>query len=200
MGAAFEADVVAALKAARERNPAEYQRYRKRVKDAGASVGELDRLVCASGGDGEEAPSRAEKLCFISPSLGPSLSTGRRVLDGALAKIKRHMAILNEHAVGAVLWAAHTHVYNVYAHTPRLLINAPEAECGKTLLLFHLVGALVPRPQAVELMKPAPFFRLAEEFKPCFLIDEVDVFIKEDSDLLAAINNGWEPKEVCRAV
>ncbi len=194
VGSVFEADVVAALTAERERNPAEYQRYRKRIKDAGASVGELDRLVCASGGDGEEAAVKGRKIVLYQPEPWPEPVNGAEVLDEALAKIKRHMSILDEHAVAAVLWAAHAHVYDIYAHTPRLLINAPEADCGKTALLSHLVGNLVPRPQPLELMKPAPFFRLAEEHKPCFLIDEVDVFIKEDSELLAAINNGWEPQ------
>jgi putative DNA primase/helicase len=89
--------------------------------------------------------------------------------------------------------AVHTHIYRIFDHTPRLLITAPDAECGKTVLMTHMVGKLVNKPQSVELMKAAPFFRLAEALHPTYLIDEMDVFIKEDSDLLAAVNNGWEP-------
>jgi len=59
--------------------------------------------------------------------------------------------------------------------------------------MVHMVGNLVTRPQPVELMKAAPFFRFAESLKPTFLIDEMDVFIQEDSDLLSAVNSGWEP-------
>ena len=73
------------------------------------------------------------------------------------------------------------------------MINAPDAECGKTVLMTHMVGNMVNKPQTVELMKAAPFFRLAEAYHPTYLIDEMDVFIQDDSDLLAAVNNGWEP-------
>jgi putative DNA primase/helicase len=73
------------------------------------------------------------------------------------------------------------------------MANAPEMECAKTLLIKHVVGQMVPRMLYVELMKPAPFFRMAQRFKPTFVIDEVDLFIKEDSDLLAALNTGYEP-------
>jgi len=59
--------------------------------------------------------------------------------------------------------------------------------------MVHIVGDLIPKPLVTELMKAAPFFRLAEEAKPSYLIDEMDVFIEQDSDLLAAVNNGWEP-------
>jgi hypothetical protein len=196
VGAVFEPLVIEALRAIRNTSPADYQRYRKRIKDAGAGVGELDRLVCANGGgemDNDANGAKGRGIELYEPEPWESPVDGAEVLNDARQAIRRHMMIRDEHVVAAALWAAHAHVYDVFSHTPRLGITAPDAECGKSLLLYHLVGALVTRPQPVELMKAAPFFRLAEQFKPTFLIDEVDVFIKEDSDLLAAINNGWEP-------
>jgi hypothetical protein len=196
VGAVFEPSVIEALRAVRNTSPADYQRYRKRIKDAGAGVGELDRLVCANGGgemDNDANGAKGRGIELYEPEPWESPVDGAKVLNDARQAIRRHMMIRDEHVVAAALWAAHAHVYDVFSHTPRLGITAPDAECGKSLLLYHLVGALVTRPQPVELMKAAPFFRLAEQFKPTFLIDEVDVFIKEDSDLLAAINNGWEP-------
>ncbi len=121
---------------------------------------------------------------------------GADVLDEVRSHILRHM-VIDEHQADAVaLWAAHVHMFDDFPHTPRLLITAPDAECGKTLLMVHVVGNLVPKPLPTELMKPAPFFRLAEQVKPTFLIDEADVFIRQDSELLSAIHAGWEPQGV----
>jgi putative DNA primase/helicase len=141
-------------------------------------------------GDGD-AQGHAIKL--PEPEPWPEPVNGSKVLDEALSATLRHMVMRPEDGAAAVLWAAHTHVFDRFSYSPRLLITAPDAECGKTVLLFHIVGNLVTRPQPVELMKAPPLFRLAEAHRPTFLIDEMDVFIKEDSDLLAAVNNGWEP-------
>ena len=90
------------------------------------------------------------------------------VLDEAAELIMRHMVIRDVDAYACVLWAAHSHVFKLFSHSPRLLIDAPDAECGKTLLMSHMVGNLVNKPQSVELMKPAPFFRLAQAHQPHF--------------------------------
>lgn len=134
---------------------------------------------------------RAVKL--YQPEPWPEPVDGASVLNEAYAAIRRFVVVTEEEAIVCALWAAHTHVFDVFSNTPRLAISAPHEECAKTLLGTYVVGGMVPRPEPVELMKSAPFFRLAESIKPVFLISEVDTFIKEDSELLAAINNGWEP-------
>ena len=54
-------------------------------------------------------------------------------------------------------------------------------------------GKLVQKPLPMEMMKPAPFFRMMQKHKPAFLIDEVGSFLKKDSDLISALNNGVAP-------
>ncbi len=81
VGAIFESRVIEALRAIRTTSPADYQRYRKRIKNAGAGVGELDRLVCANGGgemdnDANGAKGRGIELYDRNP--GRALSMGRR--------------------------------------------------------------------------------------------------------------------------
>lgn len=125
------------------------------------------------------------------PWEGPVI--GADVLSEASSIIRKHMVMRQVDADACVLWAAHSHVYGIFSHTPRLLITAPDAECGKTLLMVHMVGDMCTRPMAFELMKPAPFFRIAELYKPTYLIDEADMFLRSDAEILAAINAGWEP-------
>jgi putative DNA primase/helicase len=172
--------------------PLQYARVREAEAAAlGVSVRALDKQVAQKQASEREAKGRAVQL--YEPDPWPDPVTGVEVLNAAAAAIKKHMVIRPEDADACALWCAHTYIYKSFDHTPRLMITAPTAECGKTVLMSHLVGNLVNKPQPVELMKPAPFFRLAESYQPTFLIDEVDVFIQEDSELLAAINNGWEP-------
>ena len=98
------------------------------------------------------------------------------LLDEISERINRHMVIRPEYADACTLWVVHDHVFDLFDHTPRLVINGPEPECGKTLLMTHIVGNMVNRRKTTELMKAAPFFRMVEIYRPTFLIDEVDVF------------------------
>ncbi len=170
----------------------DYEKVRVgRSKELGIRAPILDRLVKQARTDSE--PSRGRSVELYSPEPWPEPVNGSAVLDQAYAAIRRHMVISEHHAIAAVLWAAHVHAFDVYTHTPRLLIDSPAPECAKTLLMCHLVGNMIPRPMPVEIMKAAPFFRLTEQYQPVWLIDELDAFLKEDSDLLAAVNGGWEP-------
>jgi len=172
----------------------EYEQVRKKeAKALDIRVEALDKVVREEKGEPEEKEGSGHAIKLYEPEPWDSPVNGAEVLDEAYNVIMRHMVIRRDDAIACVLWAVHAHLYDIFDHTPRLLITAPDAECGKTLLMAHIVGNLVTRPQPVELMKPAPFFRLAESLKPTFLIDEMDVFIQEDSDLLAAVNSGWEP-------
>ncbi len=150
----------------------------------------LDKCRKQQTSDGD---AKGTEIKLYEPEPWPDAVNGAEVLDEAVALITKHMIIREVDAYACVLWAVHTHIFTGFNHSPRLLIDAPDAECGKTLLMTHMVGNLVNKPQTVELMKPAPFFRMAQDYKPTFLIDEMDVFIQEDSELLAAVNNGWEP-------
>ena len=173
--------------------PLEYEQVREpRAEAMGVRVSVLDKEVEAKRPKTEsDAKGRAIVLTEYEP--WPDEVNGSAVLDEVLAHIQRHMVIDEGQAEAVALWIAHCHLFKSFSHSPRLLISAPDAECGKTLLMSHMAGNMVPKPMVVELMKSAPFFRLAEEMQPTYLIDEMDVFIQQDSDLLAAVNNGWEP-------
>lgn len=170
----------------------DYARIRKKkAKELGVRESDLDKEIQRHKKPEDTAKGKAIEL--YEPEPWPEHVNGADVLDEAVEILLRHMIMREADAYACVLWAAHTYIFDMFDHSPRLLITAPDAECGKTMLMTHMVGNMVNKPQAVELMKAAPFFRLAESLQPTFLIDEMDVFIKDDSDLLAAVNNGWEP-------
>lgn len=153
----------------------------------------LDNLVKKARKDNDQTSGQGRTVNLYQPEPWSKPVDGAEVLNEASDAIKRHMIIRAVDADASALWALHSHVYESFNHTPRFLITAPDAECGKTVLMAHMIGNMITKPQSVELLKSAPFFRLAEAFKPSFLIDEADVFLNADADLIAAVNNGWEP-------
>lgn len=196
-GAHWEPDVIEAARLISKNDKPLFQRKRSELKKASsdAQIGEWTKEVHASGTPNEtedgQGQGRAIKLYEPEPWNDPV--DGASVLTEAYNVIMRHMVMREEDAIACVLWAVHTYIYEIFSHTPRLMISAPDAECGKTVLMTHMVGNLVNRPLPIENMKPAPFFRLAETEHPTYLLDEGDVFLSTDSDLLAGFNNGWEP-------
>jgi len=138
----------------------------------------------------EHLQGRPVELPEITPWDEPV--DGGRVLIDIAEFIQMHMAIRDEDACAVTLWCAHTHVFQEFAHTPRLAITAPAPECGKTVLLGGIIKNLVSKPMETDNISPAPFFRLAASYQPTFLIDEVDAWLKADSDLPGALNGGWE--------
>ncbi len=175
-------------------NPLEYDRERKSAAEKlNVSVGALDTAIKQARKESGDVSAKGRAITLYEPELWPEPVSGSEVLTEAAGHILRHMMISEANAYASVLWACHTFMFEDFDHSPRLCITAHTEESGKTVLMTHMVGNLVNQPQPVELMKPAPFFRLAEEYKPTFLIDECDVFVHEDMDLLAALNSGWEP-------
>jgi len=175
-------------------NVLNFDRTRKKsAKKLGVTVATLDKAVKQKRRESIHTNAKGREISLYQPEPWPEPVNGAQVLTEAANHLRRHMMMKGADADACVLWAAHTFMFEDFSHSPRLCITAYTEESGKTVLMAHMVGNLVNKPQTVELMKPAPFFRLAEEYKPTFLIDEADVFVREDMDLLAALNNGWEP-------
>jgi putative DNA primase/helicase len=128
---------------------------------------------------------------LYQPDPWPEAVDGAEVLTDIAEKLQQHMAMREAYTYAGTLWCAHAHCFEQFTHSPLIAISAPAPECGKSVLL-SLLGALVPRPQSTDNMSPAPFFRLAASHKPTFLIDEVDAWFKEDSQLPSAINASFE--------
>jgi hypothetical protein len=71
------------------------------------------------------------------------------------------------------LWVIHTHVYDRYMVTPRLLLTSPVRNCGKTTLL-DVIGRLAARPQKSDSITAAVIYHTISEMSSTLLIDEAD--------------------------
>lgn len=79
------------------------------------------------------------------------------------------------HVLAVVLWAAHTHFIQQLDSTPRLSLQSPDKQSGKTRLL-EVMQPLLRDPLNIVNMTPAVMFRAIEQWQPTFIIDEIDAF------------------------
>lgn len=94
------------------------------------------------------------------------------------------------------LWAVHTHLMPELWTTPRLLVDSPLPEAGKTTVLDHL-DKLAYRPvKAASLSSPALLARLVKDEPRTILLDECEKNLDPKRDgvgeLLAVLNSGYK--------
>jgi hypothetical protein len=105
-------------------------------------------------------------------------------------EIRRYVATLGERAIVPALWTMFTWVHETATHSPLLLVNSAEPDCGKTTLL-GVISYLAWRPlTSVEISGPM-LYRSVKKWRPTFIIDEADAILAHNDDLRAVINSGW---------
>ncbi len=152
-------------------------------------VGTLDQEVAKRRPDGDDGKGATNDLGLFEPEPWPDSVVGADLLDRLVGGLCRHV-VLPAHAVEAIaLWAVHTHAFELWRHTPRLGVLAPEKECGKSTLL-DVLSCLTPLSLKTENLSTATFFRVIDQFKPTLLIDEFDTFLRDNEELRGALNAG----------
>ncbi|MGC5628194.1 DUF3631 domain-containing protein [Georgenia sp. Z1344] len=128
---------------------------------------------------------------------GEAAETGGALLDEVRAWLARHIVVMQPGDLDVLtLWAAHTHVAPRLYTTPRLQIDSPVPESGKTTVLEHL-ERLTYRPiQASSLSSPALLARVVGEDPRTVLLDEVDRTLDPKRDgvgeIVAILNSGYK--------
>jgi hypothetical protein len=94
------------------------------------------------------------------------------------------------------LWIAHTHLVEETYTTPRLLIESPVPESGKTTVLEHLERLCKGSMQMASVSSPAMITRVLEHNVRTLLIDEADRSLNPDKpgidELIAVLNSGYK--------
>lgn len=188
-GAAFEPDALTLLITLKQENPADFQRVRARLKNAGTIIGELDKLLGAKTGDAKETPGQGQALTIDEHAPYDAAIDGTALLDD-IARTIRECVILPDKAADAVtLWAVMTYGVDIFDCLPRLYIHSPERECGKTTLL-NCVSRLAWRALPASNISSASTFRVIEKAHPTLCLDESDTFLAENLELRGVINSG----------
>ena len=111
------------------------------------------------------------------------------MLNEVAEAISKYVALPDGAADAIALWIVHAHAINAFSHTPRLNIQSPEKQCGKTTLR-DVLATLVPKPLLTENLSTAVLFRVVDKYQPTLLADECDSWIHNNEDLRSLLNSG----------
>lgn len=165
--------------------------YERERKGAAQKLGidriaTLDKIVEAR----REQSRQTETDGFLAPvEPWPEPVSATQLLDELWEVFDRHVVLSAHAALACALWTLHAHAHNAAAHSPVLDISSPTKRCGKTQLL-SVFDKLVPKPLSAANVTASGVFRAISLWAPTFLIDEVDTFLADKSDLRGVLNSG----------
>jgi hypothetical protein len=122
----------------------------------------------------------------------PSQPVGSNVtpLDLVRAFLQDYVAIDPHDYVAVALWAVHTHVFDKFMVTPRLVLTSPVRGCGKTTLV-DVLSRLVARPEKSDNITAAAIYDTIDRERCTLLIDEADnLELSAKGALRAVLNSG----------
>lgn len=165
--------------------PFEYDRVRiEKAEELKVQISTMDKEVKQARKD-----VRADEFKIDPPDPWPDEVNGAEVLNQVVDLFNSYLVLPDGAAEILALWAAHTHAFRAFVHTPRLNITSPEKECGKTLLL-DVLETVTPKALRTEGVTTAVLIRLADKKAPTLLVDECDSFLKQHNELVSAFNAG----------
>ena len=113
------------------------------------------------------------------------------VLSLVCGAFKTYLALNSHEYVAMALWAMHTHVYDRYMVTPRLLLTSPVRGCGKSVGL-DVFGRLVARAKLTDNITAAAVYDTIDRTLCTLLMDEFDnQEIAAKNALRAVLNAGY---------
>ena len=181
------------------------QEYKRKSKDAAKILWEdpetLDKLVAERRkqilGDEQSSSSGANEslagsqIQLETPVLWHEPVNGPEMMDELLALISKYLHVTEEQAIAIGLWAIHTYAFKDFEITPRLSVQAPTKQCGKTQVLKVLL-CICNKPIMSGNITPAATFRFIEEQRPTLLLDEFDNVSPDNKAIIGVVSTGHE--------
>jgi putative DNA primase/helicase len=164
--------------------PVAAKRLECRVSTLRAEVAAVRSNTAKTGTAGQGRP-----LDLPEPEPWPDPVGGAELLDELATGILRYVVLAPYEADAVALWVLAVHAFDGWTIFPRLLVTAPEKQCGKTTLL-DVLSRLVPRPLMASGITAAALFRTIEAARPTLLLDEADAYARENEDLRAVLDAG----------
>ena len=156
------------------------------LRRRGKTWNDLDAILAMDVPPAQQPPDPRD--AGADPYAGTSITVG----DLVRHVIARHVA-LEEHEYDALaLWAIHTHVYQRFMFTPRLLLSSPVKGCGKTTVL-DILSSLVARAHRSDSVTAAVLYHCVSKLHSTMLLDEVDNLNlpgKDKNVLRTVLNSG----------
>jgi Protein of unknown function (DUF3631) len=128
---------------------------------------------------------------FVAEEIEPWSSpvAGEEVLDELEELFDAYVYASAVQLTALALWAAYSHVFDLFGISPILDLTSPTKRCGKTtacVVLRHIC----PRALLSGNVTPAALFRSVEAWTPTLIVDEGDSFVNLADDLRGIFNAG----------
>jgi len=116
--------------------------------------------------------------------------TNVTVLDLVRAFAQDYLAMEEHEFVAYALWAIHSHMFDKFMMTPRLVLTSPVRGCGKSVAL-DVLSRLVARPDKTDNITAAAIYDIIDRERCTLLIDEADnLELSAKGALRAVLNSG----------
>jgi uncharacterized protein DUF3631 len=117
--------------------------------------------------------------------------TNVTVLDLVRAFAQDYLAMGEHEFVAYALWPIHSHLYDRFMVTPRLVLTSPVRGCGKSVAL-DVLSRLVARPDKTDNITAAAIYDVIDREHCTLLIDEADnLELSAKGALRAVLNSGY---------
>ena len=133
----------------------------------------------------EQNPARPMGNPKAATELAPLTVAAKCVLQ----TFNREVVMGPHSATACTLWTVATYGADKASIFPRLRITSPTKRCGKSTLL-STVYHLTPSPLLTDNFSVSALFRVIDALHPTLCVDEVDSFLKKDSDVPNIFNSG----------
>ena len=121
----------------------------------------------------------------------PAADAGITPLDVVHHMLERYVVMKPHERVATALWVLHTHVFDHFMMTPRLILTSPVRSCGKTVTL-DVLERLVAKANKSDHITAAAIYHLVDAERPTLLIDEADNLDLAAKNVLRAVfNSGY---------
>jgi len=111
--------------------------------------------------------------------------------DTVRAMLESYLSLAPHEYVAVTLWIVHTHIFDAFMVTPRLLLSSPVRGCGKTTLL-DVAERLVARAEKSDNMSAAAIYHALQGIPCTLLLDEADnLEMSAKAVLRAVLNAGY---------
>ena len=105
--------------------------------------------------------------------------------------LEKYVALEPHEYVAVTLWIIHTHVFDRFMVTPRLVLTSPVRNCGKTTLL-DIASRLVARAEKTDSITGPAIMHTVHQSKRTLLLDEADnLEMPVKAVLRAVLNSGY---------
>jgi hypothetical protein len=163
------------------------------LKRHGKTDGDIGAILAQARNDEAASQPPQPKSDPRNTGADPYAGTDFNVADLVHSMIERYIGLELYEYDAVTLWVIHTHVYERFMFTPRLLLTSPTKGHGKTTHL-DVLSSLVARAHRSDSVTAAVLYHCINKLRSTMLLDEADNLNlqgKDRHELRKVLNAGY---------